>query len=213
MDQIFDEAQAIAVLKQGDHSGFEVLYNREKRRIYCLCLRMVGDPALAEEMTQETFLTAFRRISTFRGDSRFSTWLYRIAVNCVLMHIREQRSRISETSLDEVPAADESASVADRFGHADSKLEASLDRVVLERAIAELPPGYRIVVVLHDIEGYEHNEIAALLGCSVGNTKSQLHKARIKLRRILLHRARELRERPAQAKVPAVGLRPYSVAA
>ena len=179
------EAQLIERLKRGDRNSFETLYSNHKRRVYSLCLRMVGNPAIAEELTQEAFLLVFRRIGTFRGDSAFGTWLHRLTVNVVLMYLRQQRSRGPETSLEELETYDDSEP-KDTFGAPDPVLISSVDRIALVNAINELPPGYRVILVLHDIEGYEHNEIAELLGCSVGNTKSQLHKARLKLRRLLL---------------------------
>ena len=149
---------------------------------------MIDDYSLAEDFTQEAFITAFRRIDTFRGDSAFATWLHRIAVNIVLMHVRQQKSRGSMASLDE-PTTDEDLSMGERLGREDRRLASSIDRVALEGAINRLAPGYRIVLVLHDIEGYEHSEIAELMGCSIGNTKSQLHKARLRLRELLAEAA------------------------
>ena len=182
---VLDERQAIERLKSGDAVGFEFLFQRHKRRVFNLCLRITNNRAIAEELTQEAFLNVFRRITTFRGDAAFTTWLHRIAANCALMYIREQRSRVTETSLQEFEETDEGR-MRDTLGAPDLNLTGSLDRIELDHAIAELPPGYRLVLVLHDIEGYEHTEIGELLCCSVGNTKSQLHKARLKLRRILL---------------------------
>jgi RNA polymerase sigma-70 factor (ECF subfamily) len=178
------EYALIQQVKSGDFSKFETLYRSYKRRIFSLCLRMTDDFSLAEDFTQEAFITAFRRIDTFRGDSAFATWLHRIAVNIVLMHVRQQKSRGSMASLDE-PASDEDLTMGERLGREDRRLASSIDRVALEVAINRLAPGYRIVLVLHDIEGYEHSEIAELMGCSVGNTKSQLHKARLRLRELL----------------------------
>src|SRR5512135_3742127 len=162
-----DERQAIERLKCGDPEGFEFLYERHKRRVFNLCLRITGNRAVAEELTQEAFLNVFRRISTFRGDAAFTTWLHRIAANCALMQIREQKSRISETSLQVMEETDE-GHTRDTLGRRDPALAGCLDRVELEYALGQLPPGYRVVLVLHDIEGYEHTEIAELLCCSVG---------------------------------------------
>jgi RNA polymerase sigma-70 factor (ECF subfamily) len=184
------EYALIQQVKSGDFSKFEILYRSYKRRIFSLCLRMTDDFSLAEDFTQEAFITAFRRIDTFRGDSAFATWLHRIAVNIVLMHVRQQKSRGVMASLDE-PASDEDLTIGERLGREDRRLASSLDRVALEMAINRLAPGYRIVLVLHDIEGYEHSEIAELMGCSVGNTKSQLHKARLRLRELLREAAEE----------------------
>jgi RNA polymerase sigma-70 factor (ECF subfamily) len=184
------ERVIVQQLQAGDLSQFEFLYRSYKRRIFSLCLRMIDDYSLAEDFTQEAFITAFRRIDTFRGDSAFATWLHRIAVNIVLMHVRQQKSRGTMASLDET-ASEEDLSMGERLGREDRQLASSIDRVALESAINRLAPGYRIVLVLHDIEGYEHSEIAELMGCSVGNTKSQLHKARLRLRELLAEAADE----------------------
>jgi RNA polymerase sigma-70 factor (ECF subfamily) len=177
------EADALARAQAGDHFGFAQLYSLHKRRIYSLCLRMVSNAAEAEDLTQEAFLQLHRKIATFRGDSLFSTWLHRLAVNVVLMRLR--RKGLTLISLDETmePALTESPGRS--FGAPDPTLAGAIDRMALERAIARLPAGYRLIFVLHDVEGYEHNEIAAMLDCSIGNSKSQLHKARMKLRDLL----------------------------
>jgi len=147
-------------------------------------LRMVGNPAEAEDLTQEAFLQLFRKIHTFRGDAAFSTWLHRLSVNVVLMRLRKKT--LPQTSLDEPADADDESSGPKRdVGAEDPLIEGSLDRVRLERALVELPPGYRMVFLLHDVQGYEHNEIAKIMDCSIGNSKSQLHKARTRLREIL----------------------------
>jgi RNA polymerase sigma-70 factor (ECF subfamily) len=174
------EAETLALAQTGDHYAFAQLYSLHKRRIYSLCLRMVGNVAEAEDLTQEAFLQLHRKIATFRGDSAFSTWLHRLAINVVLMRLR--RKGLSLISLDEAmePAPEERPGRS--FGAPDLNLTGSIDRLALERAIANLPAGYRLIFVLHDIEGYEHNEIATMLDCSIGNSKSQLHKARLKLR-------------------------------
>jgi RNA polymerase sigma-70 factor (ECF subfamily) len=140
---------------------------------------MTGNPAEAEDLAQEAFLQLFRKIGTFRGESAFSTWLHRLVVNVVLMHLRKKG--LQQVSLDETDPSQEEPVKRD-YGDDDLRLLGSVDRIGLSRAIAELPPGYRTVFVLHDVEGYEHNEIAQLMGCSIGNSKSQLHKARMKLR-------------------------------
>lgn len=173
------EAQAIERAKQGDEAAFETLYNLHKRRVYSLCLRMVSNPAQAEDLAQEAFLQLFRKIATFRGESAFSTWLHRMTVNVVLMQLR--RKNLPQVSLEETMEADEE-SPKKELGAEDLKLSGSLDRLQLQRAIDRLPPGYRTIFVLHDVEGFEHNEIAGMVGCSIGNSKSQLHKARLKLR-------------------------------
>jgi RNA polymerase sigma-70 factor (ECF subfamily) len=141
---------------------------------------MVGDAAEAEDLTQEAFLQLHRKIATFRGDSAFSTWLHRLAINIVLMHLRKRG--VSLVSMDEDMEPAPEKSLAQGSGVLDLTLTGSIDRLALERAVGDLPAGYCLVFVLHDIEGYEHEEIAAMLDCSVGNSKSQLHKARLKLR-------------------------------
>ena len=176
------EAEAIERAKQGDGSAFEALYNLHKRRVYSLCLRMTANTAAAEDLTQEAFLQLFRKIGTFRGESAFSTWLHRMAVNVVLMQLRKK-------GLNVVPLEDtmegEEESPKKEPGADDVRLAGSVDRLQLQHAIAELPPGYRMIFLLHDVQGYEHNEIADMVGCSIGNSKSQLHKARMKLRELL----------------------------
>jgi len=177
------EAEAIERAKQGDSEAFKVLYDLHKRRVYSLCLRMTGNTASAEDLTQEAFLQLFRKISTFRGESAFSTWLHRMSVNVVLIQLRMKGLPI--VPLDETTESEEEGQVKKEPGAPDERLAGSIDRLHLQRAVDELPPGYRTIFVLHDVEGYEHNEIADLVGCSIGNSKSQLHKARIKLRELL----------------------------
>ena len=176
------EAEAIDKAKQGDAEAFEVLYNLHKRRVYSLCLRMTANAAEAEDLTQEAFLQLFRKIATFRGESAFSTWLHRMAVNVVLMQLRKKGLPV--VPLEETVESEEETPKKE-LGGIDTKLAGSIDRMILERAIGKLPPGYRTIFVLHDVEGYEHNEIAGMVGCSIGNSKSQLHKARLKLRDLL----------------------------
>jgi RNA polymerase sigma-70 factor (ECF subfamily) len=176
------EAEAIEKAKQGDAEAFEVLYSLHKRRVYSLCLRMTANASEAEDLTQEAFLQLFRKIATFRGESAFSTWLHRMAVNVVLMQLRKKGLPVVPL---EDPVESEEESPKKEMGAADLKLTGSLDRMQLERAIKRLPAGYRTIFVLHDVEGYEHNEIAGIVGCSIGNSKSQLHKARLKLRDLL----------------------------
>lgn len=180
---IAGEAEAIAAAQAGDARAFETLYALHKRRVYSLCLRMLSNVAEAEDLTQEAFLQLYRKISTFRGDSAFSTWLHRLAVNVVLMHLRKKG--LPQVSLEETLEPSQDDGPRKDIGARDLTLSGSIDRVTLERAVENLPPGYRLVFVLHDVEGYEHNEIAEMLDCSIGNSKSQLHKARMKLRDLL----------------------------
>ena len=177
------EAELIERAKQGDAQAFQHLYDKHKRRVYSLCLRMTSNTAEAEDLTQEAFLQLFRKIGTFRGESAFSTWLHRLSVNVVLMHLRKKS--LPQVSLEETTQPGEEDTPRKDFGAEDLALAGSLDRLQLQRAVNDLPPGYRTIFVLHDVEGYEHNEIAQMVGCSIGNSKSQLHKARMKLRDLL----------------------------
>ncbi len=194
------EPEAIRLAQQGDAAAFERIYRLHSRRVYALCLRMVGNTTEAEDLTQEAFLQVFRKIHTFRGESAFSTWLHRLAVNIVLMRLRKKS--LPETSLEEVTEPDEeSGGPRKEVGGPDLLLSGSIDRVHLQRAIEQLPPGYKSVFVLHDIQGYEHNEIAEIMDCSIGNSKSQLHKARMRLRELLHETLRnEAREARQAAK-------------
>jgi RNA polymerase sigma-70 factor (ECF subfamily) len=198
------EAEAILRARNGDRSAFEYLYRLHSRRVYALCLRMVGNTADAEDLTQEAFLLLLRKIHTFRGESAFSTWLHRLAVNLVLMRLRKKSPPIDsiEAALD---PDDETASPhpASIIGAPDLLLEGSIDRINLERCIKQLPVGYRTIFVLHDVQGYEHHEIAGILGRSVGVSKSQLHKARTRLRELLheVQREKTRDERMATAKM------------
>jgi RNA polymerase sigma-70 factor (ECF subfamily) len=188
------EPEAIERAKQGDAEAFQFLYELHKRRVYSLCLRMTGNTASAEDLTQEAFLQLFRKIGTFRGESAFSTWLHRMAVNVVLMQLRKKNLPV--VPIDETTEGEDEGTIRKELGAADSRLAGSIDRLHLQRAVDELPPGYRTIFVLHDVEGYEHNEIAAMIGCSIGNSKSQLHKARIKLRDLLrVNRAEKVAKR------------------
>jgi RNA polymerase sigma-70 factor, ECF subfamily len=168
--------------QQGDSDAFASLFYAHKARIYSVCLRMTNNTAEAEDLTQDAFLQVFRKLSTFRGDSALSTWLYRIAVNTVLMHFRKKALR--QISLDE-PYNQDARLVRREYGSRDGRLAGSVDRIALTRAIKELPVGYRTIFLLHEVEGYEHQEIAELLDCSVGNSKSQLHKAKLRIRELL----------------------------
>lgn len=162
-------------------TSFEALYHQHKRKVYSLCLRMLGNPTDAEDLTQEVFLQVYRKLDSFRGESSFSTWLHRLTVNTVLMHFRRQRARPEE------PVEDvELHKLIQQDPAAKSQTERSLiNRIALRDAIARLPKGYRTVLLLHDVQGYEHEEIGRRLGVTGGTTKSQLHKARAKLRHIL----------------------------
>src|SRR5438445_4049635 len=175
------EAEAIRLAQAGDAAAFEFLYQLHGRRVYALCLRMVGNPADAEDLAQEAFLQLFRKIATFRGESAFSTWLHRMTVNVVLMRLRKKSLPVA--SLEETTEPDEETGGPRKdIGGPDLLLTGSIDRVNLQRCVEQLPPGYKTVFVLHDVQGYEHNEIADIMGCSIGNSKSQWQKARMSIR-------------------------------
>ena len=184
------EARAIQRAREGDRTAFEYLYRLHSRRVYAVCLRMVGDTAEAEDLTQEAFLLLFRKIHTFRGESAFSTWLHRLTVNLVLMRLRKKSPPIVSIEVTPDPD-DETASPSIDIGAPDVLLEGAIDRINLESCLQRLPVGYRTIFVLHDIQGYEHGEIAEILGRSVGDSKSQLHRARTRLRKLLHEPQRE----------------------
>jgi len=196
------EAEAIRRAREGDPAAFEYLYRSHSRRVYAVCLRMVGNTTEAEDLTQEAFLLLFRKIHTFRGESAFSTWLHRLAVNVVLMHLRKKFPPIVSIQATPEPE-DETVSLNVDIGQPDLLLEGVGDRINLKRCIAQLPVGYRSIFVLHDIQGYQHDEIAEILGRSVGDSKSQLHKARMRLRELLheLQRDKARDERLSAAKM------------
>jgi RNA polymerase sigma-70 factor (ECF subfamily) len=177
------QPELVTRAQAGDGEAFATLFEQHKKRVYSLCLLMTGDVADAEDLTQDAFIQVFRKLNTFRGDSAFSTWLYRVAVNTVLMSLRKRKPK--QVSLDE-PVHIEHSLVPRDFGRNDPDLSGAVDRIALSRAIKELPEGYRTIFILHEVEGYQHHEIAALLHCSVGNSKSQLHKAKLKIRELLL---------------------------
>jgi RNA polymerase sigma-70 factor, ECF subfamily len=188
-------ADLVARAQKGEERAFETLFEQNKQRVYSLCLRMTGNTADAEELTQEAFLQVFRKIQTFRGESAFSTWLHRLSVNTVLMRLRKKT--VDVMPLEDHAREEEFDEPRKEFGTCDLVLAGAIDRLNLKRALAQLPLGYRRAFLLHDVEGYEHNEIATLLGCSIGNSKSQLHKARVRLRKLLKETGREFRQQKA----------------
>ena len=203
-EENMSEAEIIRRAHNGDSDAFELIYRKHSRRLYGLCMRMVGNAAEAEDLTQEAFLVVFRRIHTFRYESALSTWLYRVAVNVVLMHLRKKSppmlpiEPIAESDEDAVrPPID--------VGVTDPLLAGSIDRVTLGNCIKQLPAGYKAVFILHDIEGYDHRQIGKMLGRTEGNSKSQLHKARMRLRE-LLHE--DKREKARSERLAARKVRP-----
>jgi len=177
------EEDAITRAQRGDPVAFEFLYEAHNKRVYSVCLRMIRNPAEAEDLTQQTFLQLFRKIGTFRGESGFSTWLHRVTVNVVLMHLR--RKRLTEIPIENPDRPDSDHEDVGEQCRSDSSMFRAVDRLNLKRAISELPPGYKQQFLLYDVLGYEHNEVARHLGCSIGCSKSQLHKAHKRLQRLL----------------------------
>ena len=193
------ERSLVQRAQRGDEQAFATLFQLHKKRVYSVCLQMTKDVADAEDLTQEAFMQVFRSVNSFRGDSAFSTWLYRVAVNTVLMKLRRRKSP-PVLSLDE-PVSSDSPSLKREVGKQDPSLSGAIDRIALRRALEELPGGCRQIFDLHEVEGYQHHEIAELLQCSIGNSKSQLHKAKLKMRDLLLP-ARRI-PRPHKASDPA----------
>lgn len=182
-----DDSEVIRRAREGDAKMFESLYKSHCRRVYGLCLRMVRNTAEAEDLTQEAFLLLFRKLHTFRGESAFTSWLHRLVVNTVLMHLRKKS--LPAISVEAAPGGNDDTRMD--IAAPDLLLEGSIDRINLGRCIAQLPAGSREVFVLHDIQGYQHNEIAEMLGRSEGVSKSQLHRARKRLRELLHEIQRE----------------------
>lgn len=172
-------------VQQGEEDAFATLFQLHKSRVYAVCLLITKDVSEANDLTQEAFLQVFRTVGNFRGDSAFSTWVYRIAVNTAFMSLR-RRKFPPMLSIDQ-PVSPDSPSLRHDFGKSDPNLSGAIDRIVLHRAIQELPAGCRKIFILHVVQGYEHREIAQLLRCSVGTSKSQLHKAKRKMRNLLSH--------------------------
>jgi RNA polymerase sigma-70 factor, ECF subfamily len=167
-----DDPGLVEACRQGESQAMELLYHRFKRRVYGVVTRIVG-PSDSEEVVQEVFVRIYRGLAKFRGDSQLSTWIYRLAVNASLSHVAKRKRRPEcEEWQDQTPA--ESEPVPDP----------ALSRR-LEQALRALPAGYRAVLVLHDIEGQSHEQCAEILGCRIGTSKSQLHKARARMREIL----------------------------
>jgi RNA polymerase sigma-70 factor (ECF subfamily) len=177
------DARLIESARAGDVAAFEEVYRREVGRVYALCLRMTADAQRARELTQTVFVRAWDRLGSFRGDSQLSSWLHRIAVNEVLIDARTERRRRARVVLaeDEGAASEESDEPDRRDAPRSAGITLPVDtesRIDLERAIAKLPPGARTVFVLHDIEGYRHEEISRMTGSAEGTLRAQLHRAR-----------------------------------
>ena len=160
---------AVARARAGDAAAFEAVYRAHAGRVYALCLRMSGDRARAEELTQDVFVRAWERLALYRGESAFGTWLHRLAVNVVLEDARRVRRREARVRAEGDEPMDRAASPAGLCAE---------ERITLEQAVAALPPGARRAFVLHDVHGYKHDEIARLTGLAPGTLRAQLHRAR-----------------------------------
>jgi RNA polymerase sigma-70 factor (ECF subfamily) len=176
------DSDLILRAQDGDQEACATIFDLHRRRVYSTCLLMTKNVSDTEDLMHDAFIQIFRGLRSFRGDSAFSTWIYRVVVNTVLMTRRKKHLR--EVSLDEPSTLDYSP-VPREFGRDDMKLTGAVDRVALTQAAQELPEGCRKIYILHEVEGYEHHEIAEQLSCSIGNSKSQLHKARLKMRKLL----------------------------
>jgi RNA polymerase sigma-70 factor (ECF subfamily) len=185
-----NETDIIQRAAEGDPAAFECLYRSHSKRVYAICLRMLGNTADAEDLTQEAFLLLFRKIKTFRGESAFSTWLHRLVINTVLMHLRKRSLPVLSMETDPSPDGETTQSSVE-IAASDLLLEGSIDRINLSRCVAQLSAGSRAIFVLHDIQGYQHREIAKMMGRSEGVSKSQLHRARKRLRELLHEIQRE----------------------
>jgi len=199
------EEDIIRLAQEGNAAAFEQLYRRYSGLVFSICLRVLKNDSEAEDLTQEAFLLLFRKIHTFRGEAKFSTWLHRLTINLALMRLRKKRH--PEVSLDAtLERSEEDPRPLTELGGPDLRLSGVLDHINLRRAIDQLPEGYKEMFILHDVEGYEHQEIAEILGCSAGNSKSQLYKARLRLRDLLQEafrsRARENRQSKLVEPVP-----------
>ena len=181
--QELTETEVVRLAQQGDAAAFESLYKSHSRRVYAVCLRMLKNPSDAEDVTQQVFLQLFRKIGAFRGDSALSTWLHRLTVNAVLMHIRRRKPEDTHTCSSDHATTEGEAPRELESG--DDSMLGAIDRINLFRAIRQLPSGSKQHFVMHDVIGFKHVEIAKFLGCSVGCSKSQLHKARKRLRELL----------------------------
>ena len=177
------QPEAIRRAQDGDAAAFEYLYKANSKRVYSLCLRMLKNTSDVEDLTQQIFLRLFRKIGTFRGHACFSTWLHRVAVNAVLMHLRRKRPDEIHANRSNPDGANVDAS--QECGVSDISMLGAIERSNLARAIGRLPAGYKRLFLLHDVMGYQHNEIAKLVGCSIGCSKSQVHRARKRLQHLL----------------------------
>ena len=176
------DMELLRLAQEGNEEAMASIFRSNQAKIYSVCLRMTGNPAEADDLTQDSFLQVFRKLGAFRGESALSTWIYRVAVNTILMHFRKRKVRLLPL---EEPLAGQRTLPSPELGRSDSRLGNTVDRIALTRAMKELPQGYRQILLMHEVTGYDHREIAGLLGCSIGNSKSQLHRAKARMRDLL----------------------------
>lgn len=176
------ELELVERCRRGELGAFEALYRQHAGRLFSLAVRMLGNPADAEDLLQEIFLSAHRKLESFRGESALGTWLYRLAMNQILDHVRSRAARTGQLT----DGLDDATLLADASGH--RLADRAITRIDLERALAELPDGCRAAFLLHDVEGLEHREVSEVLGIAEGTSKSQVHKARVRLRGLLRQR-------------------------
>ena len=209
-ERVANELMLVRRVQRGDEEAFAALFQLHRTWVYSVCLSMTRDASEAEDLTQEAFLQVFHKVRTFRGDSAFSTWLYRLAVNTVLMQRRRNKFP-AMLSLD-APLSSDLPSLGHELGDRDPNLSGAIDRISLDKAIRALPPGYRKIFGLHEVHGYQHREIAELLHCSINTSRSQLHHAKRKMQRLLLPKrgsaavrnaVRSARERRQETNNPA----------
>ncbi len=179
------EKQLVQQARLGDEQAFARLYEIHKPRVLAVCLRITREKTEAEDCAQEAFLQCFLQLSTFRGESALSTWLYRLTVNVVLMRLRAKPLKFLSLAASGSSNDSSESPLRNACPVEDLRLKGAIDRITINRALGQLPPGYRTVFLLHDVEGKAHGEIAGELGCSIGNSKSQLHRARHRLRLFL----------------------------
>jgi RNA polymerase sigma-70 factor, ECF subfamily len=184
-------------LKEGDREAFAELYQEHYSRVYSICQRMTQNVSEAEDLTQEVFIHLFRTIGSFRGESAFTTWLHRLTVNHVLMHFRKRRVRSERTT------GNGDLPVEVVAGTSDPKRMRVVDRILLSEVIAQLPEGYREAIIMHDVEGLEHREIAQIRGRSIGTSKSQLYRGRTMLRALITQGSR--RQQGVRQSQPSTG--------
>lgn len=182
-DGMGNEPWTIRRAQDGDVTAMRELYEAHAGRVYAILRRLAGDDDLAQDLAQDVWVTTFRKLGGFEGRSAFGTWLYRVAVNTALGRLRSKaREPIVETARD------------DWADTASGRVDPAVDRVALGRALDQLPEGYRMVLVLHDVEGYTHEEIAGQLSIAPGTSKSQLHKARARMRELLTRGVRKVND-------------------